>query len=295
MMLAYTPGRAVGAEEACEADADAPIEDWKVLRPEERDSLPEDEWIWRWVKMSKSYGNTVTPDEAAEQYGADALRVYEMFVVPFEDTVQWSDEGIRGCVRFLGRVWRLVGQHVEGFNPQAWREAIGSVQGKDATLRRKTHQTIIKLTEDMEDFRFNTAIAALMEWVNAIYEVSNALPQGERSAAVDEAIEALVQLIAPTAPHIADEMWACLGMEGFLYKHPWPQADEAVATAVETLTIVVQVNSKVRDKLEVAPDTDMEEIKTQALKLPGVARHVEGKEIVKVVAVPGKLVNVVVK
>ncbi|MHB8995632.1 MAG: leucine--tRNA ligase [Armatimonadota bacterium] len=295
MMLAYTPGRAVGPAESCEADADAPIEDWKVLRPEERDSIPEDEWVWRWVKMSKSYGNTVTPDEAATQYGADALRVYEMFVVPFEDTVQWSDEGIRGCVRFLGRVWRLVRNHAEGFDPQAWRAAIGSVQGKDAALRRKTHQTILKLTEDMEDFRFNTGIAALMEWVNAIYEVSNALPDGQRSAAVDEAIEMLVQLIAPTAPHIADEMWEGLGLDGFLYKHPWPQADEAVATAIDTLTIVVQVNSKVRDKLEVTPDTDMEEIKAQALKLPGVVRHVEGKEIVKVVAVPGKLVNVVVK
>ena len=294
MMLAYTPGRAIAPEEGC-ADGDTPIEDWKVLRPEERDSLPQDEWIWRWVKMSKSYGNVVTPDEAATQYGADALRVYEMFVVPFEDTVQWSDEGIRGCVRFLGRVWRLVRQHAEGFSPQGWRDAIATAEGKDAELRRKTHRTIAKLSEDMEDFRFNTGVAALMEWVNAMYEVANALPKGQRSAALDEAIETLVQLLAPIAPHIADEMWEGLGMEGFLYKHSWPESDQAVAEAAEKMIIVVQVNSKLRDKLEAAPGTDMEQIKADALKLPGVARHIEGKEIVKVVVVPGKLVNVVVK
>jgi len=296
MMLAHTPGRAISAEEAGgEAGDDAPIEDWKVLKPEERETFPKDQWVWRWVKMSKSLGNVVTPDEAAEQYGADALRVYEMFVVPFEDTVQWSDEGIRGCVRFLGRVWRLVGNHAEGFDPQAWRAAIGSAEGKDAELRRKTHQTILKLTEDMENFRFNTGVAALMEWVNVMYDVANATPKGQRSAALDEAIETLVQILAPIAPHMADEMWEGLGMEGFLYKHPWPQADQQVAEAAPSFTIVVQVNGKIRDRMETAPDADLEAVKAEALKLPSVVKHMEGKEIVKIIAVPGKLVNVVVK
>jgi leucyl-tRNA synthetase len=257
MMLAYTPGREVAPDESCEGDDDAPIEDWKVLRPEERDTIPEDEWLWRWVKMSKSYGNVVTPDEAAEKYGADALRVYEMFVVPFEDTVQWSDEGIRGCVRFLGRVWRLVVQQSEGFVAGAWRETIGQAHGKELELRRKTHQTIAKLTEDIEDFRFNTAVAALMEWVNAMYDVSHTLTQGQRCAALDEALETLPQIIAPIAPHIADEMWEGLGQKGFLYRHPWPEADLEVAGAAETMTIVVQVNGKVRGKLEVPADTDV--------------------------------------
>jgi leucyl-tRNA synthetase len=297
MMLAYTPGRAVTGDEACATDEEdeAPIEDWKVLRPEERGTIPEDQWIWRWVKMSKSYGNVVTPDEAAENYGADALRVYEMFVVPFEDTVQWSDEGIRGCVRFLGRVWRLVARHAEGFDPQAWRAAIADAQGQDLELHRKTHRTIIKVTGDMEEFSFNTAVAALMEWVNAMYEVANALAKGARSAALDEAIEHLVLLLAPTAPHLADEMWEGLGQTGFLYRHPWPEADLAVAEAVDTITIVVQVNGKVRDKLEVAAETPMAQVQEQALALPNVVKHMEGKEIVKVVAVAGKLVNVVVK
>ena len=296
MMLAYTPGRAVVAGEDMETgeEDEAPIEDWKVLRPEERESIPEDQWVWRWVKMSKSYGNVVTPDEAAEQYGADALRVYEMFVVPFEDTVQWSDEGIRGCVRFLGRVWRLAARHAEGFNRDAWRAAAGEAAGKDLDLRRKTHQTIAKFTADMEDFRFNTAVAALMEWVNAMYEVSNALPEGARSAALDEALEHLPLLLAPLAPHIADEMWECLGQEGFLYRHPWPEADAAL-TVADLVTIVVQVNGKVRDKLEVPADADMAAVQEQAQALPGVQKHTEGKQVVKVITVPGKLVNVVVK
>ncbi|MCE5240284.1 leucine--tRNA ligase, partial [bacterium] len=299
MMLAYTPGRAVAAGEACEDgnadDDEAPIEDWKVLRPEERATIPEDRWIWRWVKMSKSYGNVVTPDEAAENYGADALRVYEMFVVPFEDTVQWSDEGIRGCLRFLGRVWRLVARHAEGFDPQSWRTAVADVAGAELELRRKTHRTVLKVGADIEDFAFNTAVAALMEWVNGMYEVSNALPAGERSAALDEALECLVLTLAPIAPHIADEMWEGLGQEGFLYRHPWPEADEALAASQDTITIVVQVNGKVRDKVEVPADTDMAQVQEQALTLPNVVKHTEGKQVVKVIAVPGKLVNVVVK
>jgi len=298
MMLAYTPGRAVTGDEACEdsdEEDEAPIEDWKVLRPEERESIPEDQWVWRWVKMSKSYGNVVTPDEAAENYGADALRVYEMFVVPFEDTVQWSDEGIRGCLRFLGRVWRLVARHAAGFDPQAWRQSVADATGADLELRRKTHRTVLKVGADLEDFAFNTAVAALMEWVNGMYEVSNALAEGQRSAALDEAIEHLVLTLAPIAPHIADEMWEGLGQEGFLYRHPWPEADEALAASQDTITIVVQVNGKVRDKLEVPADADMAEVQEQALTLPNVVKHMEGKAVVKVIAVEGKLVNVVVK
>lgn len=296
MMLAYTPGRTVTADEDLQIgnEDEAPIENWKVLRPEERATIPQDQWVWRWVKMSKSYGNVVTPDEAAEQYGADALRVYEMFVVPFEDTVQWSDEGIRGCVRFLGRVWRLVARHADGFSPEGWRAAVGRCSGKDLELRRKTHQTIAKFSADMEDFRFNTAVAALMEWVNAMYEVSNATPEGQRSPALDEALEHLPLLLAPLAPHLADELWEGLGQEGFLYRHPWPKADAALA-ASDMVTIVVQVNGKVRDRLQVPADTDMAVVQEQAQTLPGVLKHTEGKQIVKVITVPGKLVNLVVR
>ncbi len=291
MMLTYTPGRAVTADE-CGTDG-APIEDWKVLRPEERATVPEDQWIWRWVKMSKSMGNVVTPDEAAETYGADALRTYELFVAPFEDTVQWSEEGIRGSAKFLGRVWRLVAQYADGFSTERWQSQIGDVKGKERELRTKTHQTIAKVTEDIENFRFNTAVAALMEWVNVMYDVSNSLKPGERSAALDEAIEYLIQLLAPIAPHISDELWEGIGKEGFLYRHPWPEADAAIAKA-EEVTLVVQVNGKVRDRLIAPADTDKEGWKALALASPKVAAVLDGRQPRDMIVVPGRLVNIVI-
>lgn len=291
MMLVNTPGRAVKAEEC--GTTGAPIEDWKVLRPEERATVPEEQWIWRWVKMSKSMGNVVTPDEAAEKYGADALRAYELFVAPFEDTVQWSEEGIRGSAKFLGRVWRLVAQYADGFSTERWRSQIGDVKGKERELRTKTHQTISKVTEDIENFRFNTAVAALMEWVNVMYDVSNSLKPGERSAALDEAMEYLIQLLAPIAPHIADELWEGIGKEGFLYRHPWPEADAAIAKA-EEVTLVVQVNGKVRDRLIAPADTDKEGWKTLALASPKVAAALDGRQPKDVIVVPGRLVNIVI-
>ncbi len=284
MMLARTPGRAVGGEEA--------IENWKVLRPEERRTIPPEQWVWRWVKMSKSYGNVVTPDEVAMQYGADALRIYELFVAPFEETVLWSEEGIRGAARFLARVWRLIARHAEGFDAATWRATIPHTPGDEVALRRKTHQTIAKVTEDLENFRFNTAVAALMEWVNAMYEVSQALPNGQRSTALDEAIEHLVVLLSPFAPHIADEMWAGLGQTGFLYRHPWPTADPAVSIA-EEVTLVVQVNGKVRDRLTVSADADPEAVKALALASPKVQEALAGREAAKIIVVPRRVVNVV--
>ena len=253
-MLAWTPGRRPNfGEEAAGEEADAADEsviDWKVLKPEELATFPEDQIIWRWARMSKSKGNVVTPDQAAADYGADALRTYEMFIAPFEETVQWSESGIQGASRFMGRVYRLVAQHAEGFNPETWRSQIAAPDSVNISksLRRKTHQTIAKVTDDIEHFRFNTAVAALMEWVNAIYEVSNKLASGARDAAVDEAVEMLPQLIAPIAPHLADELWERLGQTGFLYRHPWPEADADAAQADE-IVLIVQINGKVRDKL----------------------------------------------
>ncbi|MHB9024429.1 MAG: class I tRNA ligase family protein [Armatimonadota bacterium] len=287
MMLAFTAGRSVEAEEE-----EASYENWKVLRPEERDTIPEEQWIWRWVKMSKSYGNVVTPDEAAERYGADALRVYELFVAPFEETVQWSEEGIRGSAKFLSRVWRLVAQHAEGFSTERWQQNVAGALGLELELRRKTHHTIAKVTDDMETFRFNTAVAALMEWVNAMYEVSHALPAGTRSAALDEAIEMLIQLLAPAAPHIADELWEGIGKEGFLYRHPWPSPDPTVAGAAE-ITLIVQYNGKLRDKLTVPADADPETLQALALASPKIQESLGGRQPKKTIVVPGKVVNVV--
>jgi len=292
MMLISTPGRAVGPGEGGSGDEEETVEDWRVLRPEERASLPEDQWVWRWVKMSKSYGNVVTPDEVADQYGADALRVYEMFVAPFEETVQWSDEGIFGSSKFLMRVWRLIAQRADGFDADNWRANVASAQGEERELRRQTHRTIAKVTEDLENFRFNTAIAALMKLVNVMYGVSNALPGGQRSAALDEAIEYLPQLLAPFAPHLADEIWETLGNDGFLYRHPWPQSDSNVTDMAE-ITIVLQCNGKFRDRLTVPAAADDEQLKALALANPKIQESLAGRQPKKIIVVPGRLVNVV--
>ncbi len=292
MMLAYTPGRKPSAGEEGEDEGDEKIEDWKAVKPEDLSRFDPSEISYRWAKMSKSAGNVVTPDEAAERFGADSLRVYEMFVAPFEETVQWSEEGIRGSSKFLARVYRLVAQWGAGWSP-GWRQTVGEAAGKDRDLRRKTHQTLMRVADDLEDFRFNTAVAGLMEWVNMAYEVANALPSGARSGALDEAIEYLVLALSPFAPHLADELWTeGLGQTGFLYRHPWPQADPEVAKKDE-ITLVVQVNGKVRDKLTAPADADQEALTTLALGSPRVAEALNGSAPKKVIVVPSKLVNVV--
>jgi leucyl-tRNA synthetase len=294
MMLAYTAGRNVEPNEAQDEDTGEPIEDWKVLKPEERETFPPDQIVWRWVKMSKSLGNVVTPDETAESYGADALRTFEMFMVPFEDTVQWSEEGIRGSARFLARVYRLVAKYADGYEPSSWQKGVGSITSdREKALRQKTHQTILKVGDDLESFRFNTAVAALMEWVNAMYEVGNTLKGGERSAALDEAIWYLPQVLAPIAPHLADELWEAIDQQGFLYKHPWPEADLEVAKA-EEITLIVQVNGKVRDKLTAPADSDKTALEALALASPKVQEMLNGGQPKKVIVVPGRLVNIVI-
>jgi len=293
MMLAYTPGRKPSAGEEGEDEGDEKIEDWKAVKPEDLARFDPSKISYRWAKMSKSAGNVVTPDEAAERFGADSLRVYEMFVAPFEETVQWSEEGIRGSSKFLARVYRLVAQWGEGWTPD-WRMTTAEASGRDRDLRRKTHQTLFRVSDDLEAFRFNTAVAGLMEWVNLAYEVANALPPGARSAALDEAVEYLVLAIAPFAPHLADELWTeGLGQSGFLYRHPWPQADPEVAKKDE-ITLVVQVNGKVRDKMTAPADADQDALQALALASPKVSEALNGNAPKKVIVVPGKLVNVVV-
>jgi leucyl-tRNA synthetase len=242
--------------------------------------------------MSKSSGNVITPDEVTRQYGADALRVYELFVAPFEETVQWSDKGIRGSAKFLARVWRLVTHFADGFSTKHWQAQIGDVTSQERDLRRKTHLTILKVTEDIENFRFNTAVAALMEWVNGMYDIANTLPSGERSAVLDEAVEYLIQLLAPFTPHLADELWEAIGKEGFLYRHSWPEADIS-ATQTAEVTLVVQLNGKLRDKFTVPADIDAEEVKKLALARPKVTAALQGCEVKEVVVVPLRLVNIV--
>ena len=293
MMLAYTPGRKTGVNEDVEEGEDEKIDDWKAIKPEDLPKFSESDIVYRWAKMSKSAGNIVTPDEAAERFGADSLRVYEMFVAPFDETVQWSEDGIRGSAKFLARVYRLVAQFSTGWSPD-WRQDIGGATGKDRDLRRKTHQSLLRVSDDLENFRFNTAVAGLMEWTNAMYEVANALPSGTRSAALDEAIEYFVLTLAPFAPHLADELWTVgLGQTGYLYHHAWAQADPSVAKNDE-MTLVVQVNGKVRDKITAPADLDQAALQELALSSPKVVEALGGNAPKKVIVVPGKLVNIVV-
>ena len=297
MMLAYTPGRKPSAGDGDDEGGDEKIEDWVAVKPDDLSKYASEDIIYRWAKMSKSAGNVVTPDEAAERFGADSLRVYEMFVAPFEETVQWSEEGIRGSSKFLARVYRLVAQ----YGPHSLSSPappLSTVEGaggatSERTLRRKTHQTLLRVADDLENFRFNTAVAGMMEWVNACYEVANALPTGTRSAALDEAMEYLVIALAPFAPHLADELWTeGLGHTGFLYRHPWPQADPEVAKNDEIM-LVVQVNGKVRDKLTAPADADQAALQALALASPKVSEILNGAAPKKVIVVPGKLVNIV--
>jgi leucyl-tRNA synthetase len=296
-MLAYTPGRRprTDGETSGESDGDSEsVVDWIVLKPEERANFPEDQIVWRWVRMSKSKGNVVSPDDICERYGADSLRLYEMFVAPYEDNVQWNDEGIHGAHRFANRVWRWLAAASADYD-RNWKSTVGDVTDPvSRAVRRKLHQTIRKVGDDLESFRFNTAIAAMMELVNDLYGYRPV--SGESKAApavVSEAIESLTLIISPFAPHMSDEVWQSLRDEEFTQRQGWPVYDEAAATEDE-IEIIVQINGKLRDKLVVPSGAIKEQIEEQALALPKVQSEIEGKTIRKVITVPGKLVNVVV-
>jgi leucyl-tRNA synthetase len=295
-LLAWTPGRRPRANEESEGGEEQ-IVDWIVLKPEELETFPADQIVWRWARMSKSKRNVITPDEIAEKFGADSLRVYEMFVVPFEENVQWTEEGINGAYRFLNRVWRWTVDVLPEYDP-TWREHLAGIESGPAErkIRRKLHQTIRKVGEDIEEFHFNTAIAAMMELVNDLYAYR---PVGDpASAAADpvilsEALESLVLLLAPFAPHVGDELWERLGKSGSTYHATWPTFDAAVA-AEDEITLVIQVNGKLRDRVTVPAGSSGEELERHALASPRVQELLDGKQIRKVVVVPGKLVNVVI-
>jgi leucyl-tRNA synthetase len=309
MLLAYTAGRKVTGDDASgdgeDVESDEPtdelIEDWKVLRPDERDATPESERVYRWVKMSKSSYNVVTPDEMAEKYGADSLRLYGLFVAPFEDTVQWTNKGIEGANRFLNRVWRLWSD-LRPFYRSDWRTetqpSAAEVSDAERALRRKLHQTIRKVGEDLESFRFNTCVAALMEFTNELSLFRNSLAQSKTTESqarlISEILEILPLIMSPMTPHMSDEIWERLGMPGSTYRQSWPIYD-ASAAAEDEITIVVQVNGKVRDRLVVPIGVSQEEIERLALACEKVVRELDsGKQLRKVIPVPGKLVNFVI-
>jgi leucyl-tRNA synthetase len=240
--------------------------------------------------MSKSRGG-VGPDEMIARYGADALRTYVLFMGPPEAEADWSEGGIEGISRFLNRAWRAVVGQLAHFH-RNWRPALLDPKAAAATLRRKTHQTIRKVTQDLERLHFNTAISALMELVNEMTEGTARFADPGYPAAYSEACEHLCLLLAPFAPHLAEELWHRLGQEGSVHLAAWPKWDEDVARE-EQVTLVVQVNGKLRDRLAVSPGTPEEKLRAQALASPKIQAHLAGKSVVQVIVVPGKLVNIV--
>ena len=245
--------------------------------------------------MSKSKGNTVAPDDVIRRYGADTLRLYILFVGPPEMPLEWKEEGIEGAHRFLQRVFRLFDRHAASLASEEPASMPADLPEAARALRRKTHQTIARVTGDIDErIHLNTAIAALMELVNEIYRVEEDLAQGRGRPALREALETLVLLLNPYTPHLCEEVWQRMGHTAGLVDHPWPRADAEVARE-DTVELAVQVNGKVRSHIRVAPGAAEEEIRRRALDEPRVQQYLSGRQILKTVVVPGRLVSVVVR
>jgi len=233
------------------------------------------------AKMSKSKGNVIVPDQYVDRFGAEAVRLYVLFMGPAEADKEWQDAGIEGMFRFLGRLWRL-GLEVAGGEPNGVPAS--------GPLVRRAHETIAKVTDDIERrFQFNTPIAAVMELVNDIYHAKD---DPARAAEVRFATETAVSLIQPYVPHLSEELWERLGHER-LWSTPWPEADRALLER-ETFELVVQVNGRVRDRVEVPVGLSEDELIARAKTLPRVQPYLDGKDVKKAVVVPGRLVNLVV-
>jgi leucyl-tRNA synthetase len=223
--------------------------------------------------MSKSFGNVVNPDEIVQKYGADTLRLYEMFMGPFDQAVVWSEQSLQGCFRFLNRVWQLFQSNIKA-------------EKTPAELSRKLHQTIKKVGEDIEELKFNTMVASMMEFINAWQE--SWLSKADA--------ELFVRILAPSAPHLAEEIWCEVLKNKFsLHGQKWPEYDKDLIVE-ETAVVIVQVGGKVRGEIQMqnAKCKMQNEVEKLAKKEPRVKRYLEGKEIKKVIFVPGRLINFVV-
>jgi leucyl-tRNA synthetase len=245
-------------------------------------------------KMSKSRGRVITPDEYVEELGADAVRAYLMFIGPWDQGGEWDDRGIKGVARWLNRVWFLV---LDGYSqdiPKAVLEEIddGGARRAGKELRHVTHKTIKRVTQDLERFRFNTMIAALMEFTNYLGKVRE--ERLVENAAWQEAIDALLLLLAPTAPHLAEELWTRTGHPYSMHNQAFPTWDEELA-AEEEFTLVIQVNGRLRDRINVPVSITEREARELALRSERIRRYLEGGEVAKIIYVPRRLVNIVVK
>lgn len=245
------------------------------------------------AKMSKSKGNVVSPDKLIESYGADTVRLYTLFIGPPEKDAEWSDRGAEGSYRFLGRVWRLV-EKVVSSKPQIATK--NKLSKEEELLRRKTHQTIKKVTEDLEGgFHFNTAISAIMELVNSAYDLAGSLENvTDVSPVLRDAAENIVLLLSPFVPHVAEEMWSMLGNKESVLKANWPSYDNA-AISEPVVTIPIQVNGKLRSRIDVPAEIKEDALKKLVLLDEKVKPHIAGKAVRDVIIVPKRLANIVLE
>lgn len=241
-------------------------------------------------KMSKSKGNIVSPEAIIDKFGADTARLFILFAAPPERDLEWNDQAVEGCYRFINRVWRFVYDYVQSRGGE--NAEVGELSRKDKDMRRLVHTTIKRVTDDAGTrFNFNTAISAIMELVNGLYQYREVADYNK--AVMAEAVDTLVLLLAPFIPHVTEELWQNLGHEESVHKQKWPVVDEAALVADE-VTVIVQVNGKVRDKILMPVNLDKAETEKLVLAQPKIAEILAGKEVKKVVVVPNKLVNVVV-
>ncbi|MEL7622308.1 MAG: leucine--tRNA ligase [Clostridiales bacterium] len=247
-------------------------------------------------KMSKSKGNTVSPEEIIKKYGADTARLFILFAAPPDRDLEWSEQGVEGAYRFLNRLWRIVAlslQECPELKSPSPRPEVSLLPKAEKDILRVLHSTIKKVTEDVENrFNFNTAVSAIMELVNALYQYKD---KGEMNPGVmRECLEQLVRLAAPFAPHIAEELWQEMGGQHSVHAQAWPAYDEA-ALAKEEIEVVFQVNGKVRGRLTVPASMEQSEVQETILAMDRAKEAIGNKTVVKVISVPGKLVNIVVK
>jgi leucyl-tRNA synthetase len=236
------------------------------------------------AKMSKNKGNVVSADDMIDRFGADTGRVFELFAAPPEKDLEWTDAGAEGCYRFLGRVFRFITRNLDG-SPRTEPTAA------DRKLQRKLHQTIRKVTDDFETrWHFNTSIAGVMELVNEAYSLESELS----SPVLADFIEKLTLMLGPFAPYMTQEIWEMMGRDGLVFRQPWPEADEELAKE-EGAEVILQVNGKLRSKAMVPFGTPKEELERIAKADEKIQPHIAGKTIAKIIVVPDKLVNIVVK